>query len=65
MAAVGTLAAAVAHEVNNPLAAIQFEQACGRKALHPVEVLDRVEAHEQSETELMQRMFYNDIGEGD
>ena len=24
-----------------PLAAIQFEQACGRSALHPVEVLDR------------------------
>jgi Fe-S oxidoreductase len=24
-----------------PLAAIQFEQACGRVALHPVEVLDR------------------------
>jgi Fe-S oxidoreductase len=24
-----------------PLAAIQFEQACGKKALHPVEILDR------------------------
>ena len=24
-----------------PLAAIQFEQACGRKAYHPVEVLAR------------------------
>jgi Fe-S oxidoreductase len=24
-----------------PLAAIQFEQACGKQALHPVEVLDR------------------------
>jgi hypothetical protein len=34
-----------------------------RRALESV--LDRVEAHEQSETELMQRMFYNDIGEGD
>lgn len=29
------------------------------------EVLDRVDAHERGETELMQRMFYNDIGEGD
>ncbi len=24
-----------------PLAAVQFEQACGKKALHPIEVLDR------------------------
>lgn len=24
-----------------PLAALQFEQACGRKPLHPIEVLDR------------------------
>ena len=24
-----------------PLAAIQFEQACGKQPLHPVEVLDR------------------------
>ena len=24
-----------------PLAAIQLEQACGKQALHPVEVLDR------------------------
>ena len=24
-----------------PLAAIQFDQACGKQALHPIEVLDR------------------------
>ncbi|MDP7691110.1 MAG: hypothetical protein QGG89_04665, partial [Vicinamibacterales bacterium] len=24
-----------------PLAAVQFEQACGKKALHPLEVIDR------------------------
>lgn len=30
-----------------------------------VDVLDRVDAHERGETELLQRMLYNDIGEGD
>ena len=29
------------------------------------DVIDRVDAHERGETELMQRMLYNDIGEGD
>ena len=29
------------------------------------EVLNRVEAHEHGETDLMQRMLYNDIGDGD
>lgn len=29
------------------------------------DVLNRVEEHEQGETDLMQRMLYNDIGEGD
>jgi len=29
------------------------------------DVLNRVDAHERGETELMQRMLYNDIGEGD
>lgn len=29
------------------------------------EVLGQVESHEQRETELMQRMLYNDLGEGD
>jgi hypothetical protein len=29
------------------------------------DLLDRVEGHEQGETDLMQRMLYNDIGEGD
>ena len=28
-------------------------------------VLERLEAHEAGETELMQRMLYNDIGTGD
>lgn len=29
------------------------------------DVLNRVDTHERGETELMQRMLYNDIGEGD
>jgi hypothetical protein len=29
------------------------------------DVIDRVDSHERGETELMQRMLYNDIGEGD
>ena len=30
-----------------------------------VDVLNRVDAHEHGETELIQRMLYNDIGEGE
>jgi hypothetical protein len=35
-----------------PLAALQFEQACGKKPLHPIEILDRAYRADGFETRL-------------